>query len=109
MLKTSEEEWYESKVTRHDKFGNLVRIEDALNRVLEEFTVKDRRRLMASFFGHFMTMHQPMKFSGLRFGVVPDTTRYRNVDNGIHQQYFASMKEIAFVELTVVLSRREFQ
>ncbi|KAK2649048.1 hypothetical protein Ddye_016537 [Dipteronia dyeriana] len=105
---------------------------------------------MASCFGHFLTMHQPMKFSGgvihqlllrevhhngpsdemrfmlgtnevnfskvefyqitgLRFRVVPDTSRYVNVDNGLYHRYFGGKDEISSVELRNVLRLDEFQ
>ncbi|KAK2640336.1 hypothetical protein Ddye_028131 [Dipteronia dyeriana] len=63
-LKTLEGDWYESKLTRHDHFDVLGRIDDALNRLPRDFAVEDWRRLMASCLGHFMTMHRWMKFSG---------------------------------------------
>ncbi|KAK2655168.1 hypothetical protein Ddye_008220 [Dipteronia dyeriana] len=125
LLKTLEKEWYEDKVTQHDKFGTLGRIEDALNQVPEEFAVEDRRRC---FYGscnimgpedgmQFMLGTHEVRFSkvefciitGLLFEVVPNMTRYHTMDNGIHQWYFAGMEEISFAELTVVLSCGEFQ
>ncbi|KAK2642476.1 hypothetical protein Ddye_024239 [Dipteronia dyeriana] len=56
-------DWFKGKLTRHDHFEAIARIDDALNRVPEHFAVKDRHRFMASYFGHFMSMHQEMKFS----------------------------------------------
>ncbi|KAK2652061.1 hypothetical protein Ddye_011917 [Dipteronia dyeriana] len=149
-LKTPEEEWYEGKVTHHDHFNALGHIEDTLNRVLTELVVEDRRRFMASCFGHFLTMHRPVKFSGgvihqlllrevhhngpsdemrfmlgtnkvrfskvefcmitgLRFRVLPGTSPYVNVDNGLHHQYFGDKDEISSVELKDVLRLSEFQ
>ncbi|KAK2658089.1 hypothetical protein Ddye_011141 [Dipteronia dyeriana] len=64
FLKTPEGDWFKGKLTRHDHFEALVGIDDALNRVPEDFVVEDRSRFMASYFGHFMLMHQEMKFSG---------------------------------------------
>ncbi|KAK2640373.1 hypothetical protein Ddye_028168 [Dipteronia dyeriana] len=64
MLKTAEGDWFKGKLTRHDHFEAIARIDDALNRVPEEFVVQDRRRFMASCFGHFMSMHRELKFSG---------------------------------------------
>ncbi|KAK2655350.1 hypothetical protein Ddye_008402 [Dipteronia dyeriana] len=63
LLKTAEEDWFKGKLTRHDHFEALVRVDDALNLVPEEFAVQDRRRFMASYFGHFMSMHRELKFS----------------------------------------------
>ena len=40
--------------------------------------------------------------TGLKFGVIPDTTRYDMVQNGIHQRYFQG-REIEIEELRVVL------
>ncbi|KAK2645915.1 hypothetical protein Ddye_021110 [Dipteronia dyeriana] len=64
LLKTPEEEWYEGKVTHHDHFDVLDHIDDALNRVPAELAVEDRHWFMTSYFGHFLTMHRPVKFSG---------------------------------------------
>ncbi|KAK2637560.1 hypothetical protein Ddye_032352 [Dipteronia dyeriana] len=64
LLKNPEGDWFKGKLTRHDHFEALARIDDALNRVLEEFAIEDRRRFMASCFGHFMSMHRELKFSG---------------------------------------------
>ncbi|KAK2663015.1 hypothetical protein Ddye_001589 [Dipteronia dyeriana] len=40
-LKTSEGDWYEGKLTRHNHFDALAHIDDALNRVPVEFTDED--------------------------------------------------------------------
>ncbi|KAK2649732.1 hypothetical protein Ddye_017221 [Dipteronia dyeriana] len=64
LLKTPQGDWYEGKLTRHDHFDTLVHIDEALNRVLAEFTDEDQCRFMASCFRHFLTMHWEMKFSG---------------------------------------------
>ncbi|KAK2665988.1 hypothetical protein Ddye_004562 [Dipteronia dyeriana] len=63
-LKTSEGDWFKGKLTRHDHFEAFTRIDDALNCVPKDFAVEDQRRFMASCFGHFMSMHREMKFSG---------------------------------------------
>ncbi|KAK2654523.1 hypothetical protein Ddye_014379 [Dipteronia dyeriana] len=62
LLKTPEGDWYEGKLTRHNHFEALAHIDDALNWVPTEFADEDR--LMASYFGHFLTMHWEMKFLG---------------------------------------------
>ncbi|KAK2655300.1 hypothetical protein Ddye_008352 [Dipteronia dyeriana] len=59
-----EGDWFKGKLTPHDHFEALARIDDALNRVPEHFAVEDRRRFMASYFGHFISMHREMNFSG---------------------------------------------
>ncbi|KAK2637918.1 hypothetical protein Ddye_025713 [Dipteronia dyeriana] len=64
FLKTPEGDWFKGKLTRHDNFEALARIDDALNWVPEDFAIEDRRWFMASCFGHFMSMHREMKFSG---------------------------------------------
>ncbi|KAK2658703.1 hypothetical protein Ddye_005236 [Dipteronia dyeriana] len=150
MLKTVEGDWFKGKLTRHDHFEDLARIDDALNRVLEEFVVQNRRQFMASCFGHFMSMHRELKFSGgvihqlllreldhdgptdemrfllgnhvvrfskvefslitgLRFGVIPDTSIYVAVENGIHERYFPAHYEVSLDDLRVVLTHGEFE
>ncbi|KAK2665752.1 hypothetical protein Ddye_004326 [Dipteronia dyeriana] len=64
FLKTPKRDWFKGKLTRYDHFEALARIDDALNRVLEDFAVEDWCWFMASCFGHFMSMHREMKFSG---------------------------------------------
>ncbi|KAK2656678.1 hypothetical protein Ddye_009730 [Dipteronia dyeriana] len=134
-LKTAEGDWYEDKLTRHNHLDALGHIDDALNRVPAEFADEDRHRFIASCFGHFLTMHREMKFSGgiihmlllrelqhdgptdemqfmlgkhsvrfskvefylitgLRFRVIPDTTKYAAAENGIHQRYFPRADEV---------------
>ncbi|KAK2634364.1 hypothetical protein Ddye_029156 [Dipteronia dyeriana] len=64
FLKTPKGDWFKGKLTRHDHFEPFARIDNALNRVPEDFAVEDRCWFMASCFGHFMSMHQEMKFFG---------------------------------------------
>ncbi|KAK2644713.1 hypothetical protein Ddye_019908 [Dipteronia dyeriana] len=114
-----------------------------------ELVVEDRRQFMTSCFGHFLTMHRPVKFlsgvihklllwevhhnrpsdgirfmlgihemrfskekfcmiTGLRFGVVPDTSCYVSVDNGLHYQYFGGKDEISSMELRYFMRHIEF-
>ncbi|KAK2662635.1 hypothetical protein Ddye_001209 [Dipteronia dyeriana] len=63
FLKTPEGDWLKGKLTRQYHFEALALIDDALNRVSEDFAVEDRYRFMAACFGHFMSMHREMKFS----------------------------------------------
>ncbi|KAK2658263.1 hypothetical protein Ddye_004796 [Dipteronia dyeriana] len=150
LLKTPEGDWFKGKLTRQYHFEALVRIDDALNWVPKDFAIKDRCRFMASCFGHFMSMHHELKFSGgvihqllfqeldhdgptdeirfllgnnvvrfskvefsliigLRFGVVPDTSMYVAVENGIHQWFFPGHDEVLLDDLRVVLTHGEFQ
>ncbi|KAK2651630.1 hypothetical protein Ddye_011486 [Dipteronia dyeriana] len=64
LLKTPYGDWFKGKLTRHDHFEALARIDDDLNRVPEDFTVEDRCRFMASCVGYFISMHRELKFSG---------------------------------------------
>ncbi|KAK2638589.1 hypothetical protein Ddye_026384 [Dipteronia dyeriana] len=149
-LKTIERDWYEGKLTRHNHFDALGHIDHSLNRVPVEFVDEDRCRFMASCFGHFLTMHREMKFSGgiihrlllrelhhkgstdemqfilgnqsvrfskvefflitgLRFGVVPDMTKYAAVENGIHERYFPGADEVSLEEISSVIIGAEFR
>ena len=63
LLKTPAEERYPRKITRHDHFGHLRDIENALNSVPEDLAVEERRRYTESCFGHFLRMQHNMKFS----------------------------------------------
>ncbi|KAK2645825.1 hypothetical protein Ddye_021020 [Dipteronia dyeriana] len=47
--------------------------------------------------------------TGFRFGVVPDTSLYTAVDNGIHQRYFPRADEVSFQELRVFVTLEDFQ
>ncbi|KAK2655379.1 hypothetical protein Ddye_008431 [Dipteronia dyeriana] len=64
FLKTPQGDWYKDKLTRQDHFDALAHIDDALNRVHIEFTNEERCWFMVSCFGHFLTMHREMNFSG---------------------------------------------
>ncbi|KAK2659261.1 hypothetical protein Ddye_005794 [Dipteronia dyeriana] len=64
FLKTPEGDWFKRKLTGHDHFEALARINDALNRILKDFVVGDQCLFMASCFGHFILMHREMMFSG---------------------------------------------
>ncbi|KAK2642061.1 hypothetical protein Ddye_023824 [Dipteronia dyeriana] len=125
LLKTPEGDWYEGELTRHDHFDTLAHIDDELNWVPIEFADEDRRRFMTSCFEHFLMMHREMNFSGgnqsvrfskvefylitgLRFGVVPDTTKYAAVENGIHQRYFPGADEVSLDEIKGVVIIVEF-
>ncbi|KAK2650043.1 hypothetical protein Ddye_017532 [Dipteronia dyeriana] len=46
---------------------------------------------------------------GLCFRVVPNTSLYAAVENGIHQRYFPRADEVSFEELRVALTLEEFQ
>ncbi|KAK2655938.1 hypothetical protein Ddye_008990 [Dipteronia dyeriana] len=148
-LKTLEGNWYEGKLTRHNHFDALAHIDDALNLVPVEFADEDRRRFMASCFGHFLMMHREMKFSAdiihqlllrelhhngptnemhfmlgtqsvrfskvkfylitvLRFGVVPETTMYAVVKNGIHERYFPRVEEMSLEQIMGVVTSTDF-
>ncbi|KAK3212360.1 hypothetical protein Dsin_017066 [Dipteronia sinensis] len=41
--------------------------------------------------------------TGLKFGVILDTTRYEMVQNGIHQQYFNGVAEVDYEQLRSIL------
>ncbi|KAK2645824.1 hypothetical protein Ddye_021019 [Dipteronia dyeriana] len=64
----------------------------------------------------FMLGNQSVRFSkvefyliaGLRFGVVPDTTKYAAVENGIHQRYFPGVDEVSLKEIRGVVTVAEF-
>ncbi|KAK2658434.1 hypothetical protein Ddye_004967 [Dipteronia dyeriana] len=47
--------------------------------------------------------------TGLCFRVVPDSSVYAAVENGIHQRYFPGAYEASLEELRVILTLREFQ
>ncbi|KAK2651866.1 hypothetical protein Ddye_011722 [Dipteronia dyeriana] len=64
----------------------------------------------------FMLGNQSVRFSnvefclitGLRFGVVPDMTKYEAVENGIHQRYFPGADEVSLEEIRGVVTVTEF-
>ncbi|KAK3198473.1 hypothetical protein Dsin_021888 [Dipteronia sinensis] len=47
--------------------------------------------------------------TGLKFGVIPDTTRYEMVQNGIHQRYFNGVAEVDYEQLRAVLRISVFE
>ncbi|KAK2653516.1 hypothetical protein Ddye_013372 [Dipteronia dyeriana] len=64
----------------------------------------------------FMLGNQSVRFSkvkfflisGLRFGVVPDTTKYAEVENGIHQRYLLGADEVSLEKIRGVVTVAEF-
>ncbi|KAK2652925.1 hypothetical protein Ddye_012781 [Dipteronia dyeriana] len=64
----------------------------------------------------FMLGNQSVRFSkvefclitGLRFRVVPDTTKYAAVENGIYQRYFSRADEVSLEEIRGVVTVTEF-
>ncbi|KAK2648733.1 hypothetical protein Ddye_016222 [Dipteronia dyeriana] len=64
----------------------------------------------------FMLGNQSVRFlkvgfcliTGLRFGFVPDTTKYAAVENGIHQRYFPRAEEVSLEEIRGVFTVAEF-
>ncbi|KAK2661229.1 hypothetical protein Ddye_007762 [Dipteronia dyeriana] len=46
--------------------------------------------------------------TGLQFRVVPDTTKYVEVENGIHQRYFPGADEVSLEEIKGVVTVAEF-
>ncbi|KAK3227239.1 hypothetical protein Dsin_007101 [Dipteronia sinensis] len=121
LLKTPESDWYKGTITRHNHIEILKVIDDALSGIDDGGVQK--QRFMDSCFGHFLRMHRTMQFSGTivhslllqeihhdgspdemrfllgNFGVVPDTTEYLEVENGIHQRCFGGQNEIMFEEV----------
>ncbi|KAK2662486.1 hypothetical protein Ddye_001060 [Dipteronia dyeriana] len=64
----------------------------------------------------FMLGNQSVRFSkvefylitGLRFGVIPDMTKYAKVENDIHQRYFPRADEVSLEEIRCVVTIAEF-
>ncbi|KAK2663160.1 hypothetical protein Ddye_001734 [Dipteronia dyeriana] len=65
----------------------------------------------------FMLRNPSVRFSkvkyflitGLRFGVVPNMTKYAAVKNGIHQRYFPRADEVSLEEIKGVVTVAEFE
>ncbi|KAK2658168.1 hypothetical protein Ddye_004701 [Dipteronia dyeriana] len=65
---------------------------------------------------HFMLGTQSVRFSkvefclitGLRFGVVPETTMYAAVENGIHERYFPEAEEVSLEQIRGVVTGTDF-
>ncbi|KAK3204721.1 hypothetical protein Dsin_018767 [Dipteronia sinensis] len=59
----------------------------------------------------FMLGHHSVRFSELefclitrlKFGVIPDMTRYQTVQNGLHERYFGGRKEVEYEQLRAIL------
>ncbi|KAK2658325.1 hypothetical protein Ddye_004858 [Dipteronia dyeriana] len=65
---------------------------------------------------HFMLGTQSVRFSkvefylitGLRFGVVPETTMYAAVENGIHERYSPGAEEVSLEQIKGVVTGTDF-
>ncbi|KAK2646605.1 hypothetical protein Ddye_021800 [Dipteronia dyeriana] len=66
---------------------------------------------------HFMLGNQSVRFlkvefcliTGLRFGVVPETTMYASVENGIHERYFPRAEKVLLEQIKGVVTGAEFK
>ncbi|KAI9194780.1 hypothetical protein LWI28_009135 [Acer negundo] len=115
LLKTLAEERYPGKITRHDHFGHLRDIENALNSVLEDLAVEERRRYTESCFGHFLRMQHNMKFSAgivhrllireLHHDWPEDEMRFLLGKHSVRfsKRYFEGRDEVEFGELRDVV------
>ncbi|KAK2646739.1 hypothetical protein Ddye_021934 [Dipteronia dyeriana] len=65
---------------------------------------------------HFMLRTQSVRFSkvkfclisGLRFGVIPETTMYAVMENGIHERYFPGAEEVSLEQIRGVVTGTNF-
>ncbi|KAK2659144.1 hypothetical protein Ddye_005677 [Dipteronia dyeriana] len=67
---------------------------------------------MLFLLGNHVVRFSKVEFSlitGLHFGVIPDTSMYVAVENGIHERYFPAHDEVSLDDLRVVLTQGEFE
>ncbi|KAK3221393.1 hypothetical protein Dsin_008418 [Dipteronia sinensis] len=84
------------------KFSASV-VHRLLLRELHHDGLEDEMRFML---GHHSVRFSKVEFcliTGLKFGVIPDTTRYEMVQNGIHQRYFSGVDKVDYEQLRAVL------
>ncbi|KAK3229373.1 hypothetical protein Dsin_001254 [Dipteronia sinensis] len=103
LLKTPESDWYKGTITRHNhieilKFSGTI-VHSLLLREIHHDGSPDEMRFLL---GNVSVRFSKIEFcliTGLKFGVVPDTTEYLEVENGIHQRCFGGRNEIKFEEV----------
>ncbi|KAK2656046.1 hypothetical protein Ddye_009098 [Dipteronia dyeriana] len=121
MLKTAEGDWFKDRhrfmafcfghfmsMHRELKFYSGV-IHQLLLRELDQDGPTDEMRFLL---GNHVVRFSKVEFSlitGLRFEVVPDTSMYVAVKNGIHERYFPAHDEVSLDDLRVVLTQGEFE
>ncbi|KAK3227811.1 hypothetical protein Dsin_007673 [Dipteronia sinensis] len=90
------------QMDRRMKFSGSI-VHRLLLRELHQDGPEDKLRFML---GPRSVQFSKVEFcliTGLKFGVIPDTTRYEMVQNGIHQRYFNGVTEVDYEQLRVVL------
>ncbi|KAK2659166.1 hypothetical protein Ddye_005699 [Dipteronia dyeriana] len=80
---------------------------DIVNRLhMRELHLDGRKYEMRFMLGHYSVRFLKVKFctiTSLKFGVIPDTTRYDRVENGIHERYFGDRDKVDYEQLRSVL------
>ncbi|KAK3211408.1 hypothetical protein Dsin_016114 [Dipteronia sinensis] len=98
LLKTPEDEWMD----RGMKFSSSI-VHRLLLRELHQDGPEDEMRFMLGPRSVRFSKVEFCLITGLKFGVIPDTSRYEMVQNGIHQRYFNGVDEVDYEQLRAVL------
>ncbi|KAK3219645.1 hypothetical protein Dsin_013615 [Dipteronia sinensis] len=93
---------YFLRMNRGMKFSASI-VHQLLLRELHHDGPKDEIRFMLGPHSVRIPKVEFCLITGLKFGVIPDTTRYEMVQNGIHQRYFDGVAEVDYEQLEVVL------
>ncbi|KAK3222672.1 hypothetical protein Dsin_009697 [Dipteronia sinensis] len=69
----------------------------------------DEMRFMLGKHNVFFSKVEFCLITGLKFGAIPDTTLYEDVENGIHQRYFGGRELVSFTELQARIEQGQCQ
>ncbi|KAK3229256.1 hypothetical protein Dsin_001137 [Dipteronia sinensis] len=90
------------RIDRGMKFSGSV-VHRLLLRELHHDGPQDEMRFMLGTRSVRFSKVEFCLITGLKFGVIPDTTRYKMVQNGIQQRYFNGAADVDYEQLRAVL------
>ncbi|KAK3223175.1 hypothetical protein Dsin_010200 [Dipteronia sinensis] len=90
------------QMDRGMKFSASI-VHRLLLRELHHNGLKDVMRFMLGRHSVRLSKLELYLITRLKFGVIPNTTRYEIVQNGMHQLYFSGVDEVEFEQLRAVL------
>ncbi|KAK2638540.1 hypothetical protein Ddye_026335 [Dipteronia dyeriana] len=121
-LKTAEGDWYEDEDRCRfmtSCFGHFLTMHREMkfsSGIIHQLLLRELHHNDPTDEMQFMLGNQSVRFSkvefyliiGLRFGVVPDTTKYAAMENGLYERYFPGADDVSLEEIMGVVTGAEF-